>query len=252
MQNFSRRTKIYNATSATIHDEGLRQYFLKIYTLMSIGLAITAISAFSVFSIPMLTSLMFNVTLGGHLIGITSIGWLVTLAPLGISLYFTFGLDRISTKNAQMLFWVYATLMGMSLSSLGFVYTGASITKTFLICSSMFCGMSLYGYNTKKDLTSMGSFLFMGLIGLVIASLINILFRSPAIEFALSFLGVLIFTGLIAYDTQKLKSLYYQGTDSNDKIGIMAAFTLYLDFINLFVYLLRFFGISKDNNNDSD
>jgi FtsH-binding integral membrane protein len=106
----------------------------------------------------------------------------------------------------------------------------------------MFGGMSLYGYSTKKDLTSMGSFLFMGLIGLVIASLINILFRSPAIEFALSFLGVLIFTGLIAYDTQKLKSLYYQGTDTDGKIGIMAAFTLYLDFINLFIYLLRFFG----------
>ena len=141
-----------------------------------------------------------------------------------------------------MLFWVYATLIGMSLASLGFVYTGASITKTFLICSAMFGGMSLYGYSTKKDLTSMGSFLFMGLIGLVIASLINILFRSPAIEFALSFLGVLIFTGLIAYDTQKLKSLYYQGTDTEGKIGIMAAFTLYLDFINLFIYLLRFFG----------
>jgi len=137
--------------------------------------------------------------------------------------------------------------MGMSLASLGFVYTGASITKTFFICSAMFGGMSLYGYSTKKDLTSMGSFLFMGLIGLIVASLVNIFFRSPAIEFALSFLGVLIFTGLIAYDTQKLKSLY-QGADSNSKIGIIAAFTLYLDFINLFIYLLRFFGTRKDND----
>jgi FtsH-binding integral membrane protein len=209
---------------------------------MSTGLAITAIAAFSVLSVPLLTNMMFNIAPGGYLVGMTSIGWLITFAPLGISLYFAFGLDRISTQNAQMLFWVYATLIGMSLASLGFVYTGASITKTFLICSAMFGGMSLYGYSTKKDLTSMGSFLFMGLIGLVIASLINILFRSPAIEFALSFLGVLIFTGLIAYDTQKLKSLYYQGTDTDGKIGIMAAFTLYLDFINLFIYLLRFFG----------
>jgi FtsH-binding integral membrane protein len=215
---------------------------------MSAGLAITTIAAFSVFSVPLLTNMMFNIAPGGYLVGMTSIGWLITFAPLGISLYFAFGLDRISTQNAQMLFWVYATLIGMSLASLGFVYTGASITKTFLICSAMFGGMSLYGYSTKKDLTSMGSFLFMGLIGLVIASLINILFRSPAIEFALSFLGVLIFTGLIVYDTQKLKLLYYQGADSDSKIGIMAAFTLYLDFINLFVYLLRFFGTRKNND----
>ena len=234
MQNFN-----YQTTSSTLYDEGLRQYFLKIYALMSTGLAI---AAFSVLSVPLLTNMMFNIAPGGYLVGMTSIGWLITFAPLGISLYFAFGLDRISTQNAQMLFWVYATLIGMSLASLGFVYTGASITKTFLICSAMFGGMSLYGYSTKKDLTSMGSFLFMGLIGLVIASLINILFRSPAIEFALSFLGVLIFTGLIAYDTQKLKSLYYQGADTDGKIGIMAAFTLYLDFINLFIYLLRFFG----------
>ena len=239
MQNFNYQTKSYKTTSSTLYDEGLRQYFLKIYALMSTGLAI---AAFSVLSVPLLTNMMFNIAPGGYLVGMTSIGWLITFAPLGISLYFAFGLDRISTQNAQMLFWVYATLIGMSLASLGFVYTGASITKTFLVCSAMFGGMSLYGYSTKKDLTSMGSFLFMGLIGLVIASLINILFRSPAIEFALSFLGVLIFTGLIAYDTQKLKSLYYQGADTDGKIGIMAAFTLYLDFINLFIYLLRFFG----------
>ena len=240
----------YKTTSTTLYDEGLRQYFLKIYALMSTALAITAVSAFSVLSVPTLTNMMFNTAPGGYLIGMTSIGWLITFAPLGISLYFAFGLDRISTQNAQMLFWVYAALFGMSLSSLGFLYTGASITKTFLVCSAMFGGMSLYGYSTKRDLTSTGSFLFMGLTGLVIASLINILFRSPAIEFALSFLGVLIFTGLIAYDTQKLKSLYYQGADTDGKIGIMAAFTLYLDFINLFIYLLRFLGIRKDNDKD--
>ena len=240
----------YKTTSTTLYDEGSRQYFLKIYALMSTALAITAVSAFSVLSVPTLTNMMFNTAPGGYLIGMTSIGWLITFAPLGISLYFAFGLDRISTQNAQMLFWVYAALFGMSLSSLGFLYTGASITKTFLVCSAMFGGMSLYGYSTKRDLTSTGSFLFMGLTGLVIASLINILFRSPAIEFALSFLGVLIFTGLIAYDTQKLKSLYYQGADTDGKIGIMAAFTLYLDFINLFIYLLRFLGIRKDNDKD--
>ena len=248
MQKFNYQTKNYETRFNTLYDEGLRKYFLKIYSLMSSGLAITAISAFAVFSVPMLTNMMFNIAPGGYLIGMTGIGWLITFAPLAISLYFAFGLDRINAQNAQMLFWVYATLMGMSLASLGFVYTGASITKTFFICSAMFGGMSLYGYSTKKDLTSMGSFLFMGLIGLIVASLVNIFFRSPAIEFALSFLGVLIFTGLIAYDTQKLKSLYYQGADSNSKIGIIAAFTLYLDFINLFIYLLRFFGTRKDND----
>lgn len=195
MQNFNYQAKSYKTTSSTLYDEGLRQYFLKIYALMSTGLAITAIA---VLSVPLLTNMMFNIALGGYLVGMTSIGWLITFAPLGISLYFAFRLDIISTQNAQMLFWVYATLISMSLAFLGFVYTGASITKTFLICSAMFGGMSLYRYSIKKDLTSMGSFLFMGLIGLVIASLINILFRSPAIEFALSFLGVLIFTGLIA------------------------------------------------------
>ena len=137
--------------------------------------------------------------------------------------------------------------MGMSLSSLSFMYTGASIAKTFFICSSMFGGMSLYGYSTEKDITSMGSFLYMGLIGLIIASLVNILLQSPAVEFAVSFIGVGIFTELIAYDTQKLKVLYYQGADTNSKISIMAAFTLYLDFINLFIYLLRFVGVKRND-----
>jgi len=233
-----------NATSTKTnraYDDGLRKYFLRIYQLMSGALAVTAISAFAVFSIPALTSLMFNVEMG-YVTGMTPLGWIVSFAPLGISLYFAFGYNRITYQNAQTLFWVFATLMGMSLSSLGFMYTGASIAKTFFICSSMFGGMSLYGYSTEKDLTSMGSFLYMGLIGLIIASLVNIMLQSPAVEFALSFIGVGIFTGLVAYDTQKLKAMYYQGADTNSKTGIMAAFTLYLDFINLFIYLLRFFG----------
>jgi len=233
-----------NATSTKAnraYDDGLRKYFLRIYQLMSGALAVTAISSFAVFSIPALTSLMFNMEMG-YVTGMTPLGWLISFAPLGISLYFAFGYNRITYQNAQTLFWVFATLMGMSLSSLGFMYTGASIAKTFFICSSMFGGMSLYGYSTEKDLTSMGSFLYMGLIGLIIASLVNLMLQSPAVEFALSFIGVGIFTGLVAYDTQKLKAMYHQGADTNNKLGIMAAFTLYLDFINLFIYLLRFFG----------
>lgn len=136
----------------------------------------------------------------------------------------------------------------MSLSALGLIYTGASIARTFLVCSAMFGGMSLYGYSTGKDLTGLGSFLFMGLIGLVLTSIINIFLQSPAIEYALSVIGVIIFTGLIAYDTQKLKHIYYYSeNDASGKIGIMGAFTLYLDFINLFVFLLRFLGVKRND-----
>jgi len=240
------RNVSYNTRTSRQYDDGLRKYFLRIYQLMCGALAVTAISAFAVFSIPALTSLMFNMEMG-YVTGMTPLGWLISFAPLGISMYFAFGYNRITYENAHTLFWVFATLMGMSLSSLGFIYTGASIAKTFFICSSMFGGMSLYGYSTEKDLTSMGSFLYMGLIGLIIASLVNLILQSPAVGFALSFIGVGIFTGLVAYDTQKLKALYYQGADTNSKIGIMAAFTLYLDFINLFIYLLRFFGVKRND-----
>ena len=156
-------------------------------------------------------------------------------------------MHKIETQTAQMLFWVYAMLMGISLSSLGLLYTGASLVKTFFVCAATFGGMSLYGYTTKKDLISMGSFLYMGLMGLIIASLVNLFMQSAAIEFALSFIGVVIFTGLIAFDTRKLKDLYFSGADSSGKTGIIAALTLYLDFINLFIYLLRFMGQRRDD-----
>jgi len=229
------------------YDEGLRKYFLKIYQLMSAGLAITAIAAIAVFTLPTLTNLMFVTDGYGHYMGLTGFGWLISFAPLGISLYFAFGYDRISAENAQILFWIYAALVGMSLAALGLIYTGASIARTFFVCSAMFGGMSLYGYSTGKDLTGLGSFLFMGLIGLMLTSIINIFLRSPAIEYALSVIGVIIFTGLIAYDTQKLKNLYFSGADGGSKVGIIAALTLYLDFINLFIYLLRFMGQRRDN-----
>ena len=238
----------YNTRTSTQHDEGLRRYFLKIYQLMSGGLAITACSAIAVLTIPTLTNLMFVIDDYRHYyIGLTGLGWIISFAPLGISLYFAFGYSRISTDNARMLFWLYAALVGMSLASLGLIYTGASITRTFLVCSAMFGGMSLYGYLTDKDLTGVGSFLIMGLIGLILTSLINIFLQSSAVEYALSVIGVIIFTGLTAYDTQKLKHMYYSGSDVSGKVGIMGAFTLYLDFINLFVFLLRFLGVKKND-----
>lgn len=247
MQDFRFGNSRYNTRSSTGYDEGLRQYFLKIYSLMSGALVITAISAFAVLAIPALTAMMYQITPYGQIIGMTPIGWLISFAPLGFALFFAFGMHKIEAQTAQMLFWAYAVLMGMSLSSLGLMYTGASLVKTFFVCAATFGGMSIYGYTTEKDLTSMGSFLYMGLMGLIIASLVNLFMQSSAIEFALSFIGVGIFTGLIAYDTQKLKDLYFSRADSSGKVGIIAALTLYLDFINLFIYLLRFIGVRRND-----
>ena len=228
-------------------DEGLRNYMLKIYNFMAIGLLVTGVFAFSTLNFPPLASLMFNIGPNGEFMGTSGLGMLISFAPLGIAIYFFMGLGRMSVNTAQTLFWVYAAVMGMSLSYLGLVYTGQSLARTFFICASVFGAMSLYGYSTKSDLTSMGSFLIMGLIGLIVVSLVNIFLRSPAIDFATSFNGIAIFMGLTAWDTQKLKTIYYSsgGGEMGQKMAVMGAFTLYLDFINLFLYMLRFFGDRK-------
>lgn len=228
-------------------DEGLRNYMLKIYNFMAMGLVVTGIFAFSTLNFPPLAALMFNIGPNGEFIGTSGLGMLISFAPLGIAIYFFMGLGRMSVSTAQTLFWVYAAVMGMSLSYLGLVYTGQSLARTFFICASVFGAMSLYGYTTKTDLTSMGSFLIMGLIGIIVVSLVNIFLRSPAIDFATSFIGIAIFMGLTAWDTQKLKTIYYNsgGGEMGQKMAVLGAFTLYLDFINLFLYLLRFFGDRK-------
>lgn len=228
-------------------DEGLRNYMIKIYNFMAIGLLVTGVFAFSTLNFPPLASLMFNIGPNGEFMGTSGLGMLISFAPLGIAIYFFMGLGRMSVNTAQTLFWVYAAVMGMSLSYLGLVYTGQSLARTFFICASVFGAMSLYGYSTKSDLTSMGSFLIMGLIGLIVVSLVNIFLRSPAIDFATSFIGIAIFMGLTAWDTQKLKTIYYSsgGGEMGQKMAVMGAFTLYLDFINLFLYMLRFFGDRK-------
>lgn len=230
------------AGSRQSFDSGLRQYMLKIYNLMAIALAISGVTAYAFMNVPALTSLIFEVTPRG--IGYTPLGYVVAFAPIGIALYFFMGMGRMSVQTAQSLFWAYAALTGASLSSLGFVYTGASIAKTFFLTASLFGAMSIYGYTTKKDLTSMGSLLMVGLIGIILASIVNIFMMSPAVEFAVSILGIIIFLGLTAYDTQRLKEIYYSagGGEFAQKMSIVGAFTLYLDFINLFLYLLRFMG----------
>ncbi len=226
------------------YDEGLRKYMLNIYTIMSVGLMISAIVAYGFISVPALAELIFNIAPNGMLLGYTGLGYLILLAPLGIAMYFFFGIGRMSIEKAQMLFWVYAAVTGASLASLGFIYTGASIAKTFLITAGTFGSMSIYGYSTKRDLTSMASFLRMGLFGIIIASAVNIFMHSTAVDFAVSFLGVFIFMGLTAWDTQRLKDMYYSvgGGEFAQKYAIVGAFTLYLDFLNLFLMMIRFFG----------
>lgn len=225
-------------------DAGLRSYMLKIYNYMSLALLLTAISAFATLNFAPLTNLMYNVATNGQILGMSSLGSIISFAPLAIAIFFFMGMGRISAQTAQTTFWIYAALMGMSLSSLGLIYTGQSLVRTFFICSSVFGLMSLYGYSTKKDLTSMGSFMIMGLIGLIVVSLINLFLQSPAIYFATSLIGVAVFMGLIAWDTQNLKNIYYRagGGEVGQKMAIVGAFNLYLNFINLFLYLLRFLG----------
>ena len=236
-------TKTFAGAQKT-YDAGLREYMLKVYNYMTIALVITGMMAFAIATIEPLTMLMFKISPSGQFMGNTGFGWIITLAPIGIAFYFFMGIGKLSLSSTRILFWVYAALTGMSLASLALIYTGESIARTLFICASLFGAMSLYGYTTQKDLTSFCSFLMMGLIGLILASLVNIFFNSPAISFVTSLIGVAIFMGLIAWDTQKLKSMYYTsgGGELGQKMAIMGAFTLYLDFINLFLYLIRFFG----------
>ena len=232
-------TKTLTAASKNkIFDEGLRRYMLKVYNYMALALLLTGTAAIITISFEPLYNLMFQ----------TGFGTIIMFAPLGIALYFFMGFGRMTVQTAQVLFWIYAALTGMSLAYLALIYTGGSIARTFFICSSVFGAMSLYGYSTNRDLTSIGSFFAMGLIGLIIASLVNMFLKSSGLSFAISLIGIVVFMGLIAWDTQKIKSMYYMaGNDEvGQKLSIMAAFTLYLDFINLFLYLVRFLGNRRD------
>lgn len=215
-------------------DAGLRSYMLKVYNYMAAGLGITGLVSYLTASSPAMLHAIF----GGPQV------WLVMLAPLALVFFLSFQINNIKASTAQMVFWVYATLMGLSLASVFIMYTGESVARVFFITAGTFGAMSLYGYTTQRDLTGFGSFLFMGLIGIIIASVVNIFLQSSGLQFAVSVLGVLIFTGLTAYDTQKIKSMYMDGLgyETSTKMAIMGALNLYLDFINLFLMLLRLFG----------
>ena len=226
---------IYKNSSyaSTEIDQGLRTYMLSVYNYMAIGLFITAIIAY------------FAAASGLYLaLAQTPLIWVVMLAPLGMVFYLSARITRMSFTSAQASFWIFSGLMGLSLSYIFLAYTGTSIARVFLITSGSFGALSLFGYTTKKDLSAWGSFLFMGLIGIILASIVNIFIGSSGMQFGISVLGVLIFAGFTAYDTQQIKQIYYQG-DSADVSGrkaIMGALRLYLDFINLFILLIQLFG----------
>jgi len=232
----------YFARESTTHyDEGLRIYMLSIYRNMSMALGISALVAYIVGSSEHLAMMLFS----------TPLVYAVMFAPLIYIFFFGRNLMSMDKERAMLHLGIFATLNGLSLGSIFLVYTAASIAKTFFITASTFGAMSIYGHTTKKDLTAAGSFAYMGLIGLVIASLINIFLRSAALDFAVSFIGVGVFTILTAYDTQKLKSIYYAmngDTARAGNIAVYGALTLYLDFINLFIMLLHFFGIKRSDD----
>jgi len=215
-------------------DVGLREYMLRVYNYMASGLALTGLVAYAVASSEAAMQMIFG----------SGLFWAVALAPLALVFFLSARLHAIKASTAQTLFWVYAGLMGLSLASIFVVYTGTSIARVFFIAAGAFAGMSLYGYTTKRDLTGMGSFLFMGLIGIVLASLVNLFVQSTALHFTLSVIGVLVFVGLTAYDTQAIKNMYVEadGSEVAAKKAIMGALKLYLDFLNLFIMLLHLFG----------
>ena len=216
-------------------DAGLRSYMLKVYNYMASGVLLTGIVAM-LFANSGMAAQVFG---GGGLLP-----WVIILSPLAIVIAMSFGQNRMQTSTLQLLFWSFATLMGLSMSTIFLVYTGVSIAQTFFAVAAAFMGLSLWGYTTKKDLSGWGTFLIMGVVGLLVAILINMFLQSSAMHLAISAIGVLLFAGLTAYDTQRIKSIYIHvaGTDVLGKAVIMGALSLYLDFINMFQFLLSFMG----------
>lgn len=236
MPDFNTMRAASASSRATQIDAGLRTHMNKVYGLMSLAMLVTGAVAFGVGSNPQLVAAIFG----------TPLKWVVMLAPLAVVFAFSAMINRMQTSTAQIVFFAYSALMGLSLSYIFLAYTGVSIAQTFLVTAIAFAGLSLYGYTTKRDLSAFGSFLMMGLIGLVVASLLNIFIQSSAMQFAISAIGVLLFAGLTAYDTQNIKNTYLQlaSTDRDflGKAAILGALQLYLDFLNLFMFLLQFLG----------
>ncbi len=258
MSNFDRNAPVWGAaraqqTSAVEMDQGLRSFMLGVYNNMTIGLAITGLFAIgiSMFAIAGYSpsGKVTALTPLGQALYLSPLKWVVMLAPLAFIFFFSFKAESMSSSSARTMFFVFAAVMGISLSSIFVVFTGESIARVFFITAAAFGGLSLFGYTTKKSLSGIGSFLIMGLIGLVIASLVNIFLASSALGFAISVIGVLVFAGLTAWDTQRLKEMYlYSDLDGESaaKLSVNGALSLYLNFINMFQMLLSLFGSRQE------
>jgi len=234
MEPMEQRYGATTAQSGAMFDEGLRQHMLRVYNYMGAGLLITGMIAFIVGSTPALYVPIFS----------TPLKWVVMLAPLAFVFFFTFRIQTMSTATAQITFWAFCAVMGLSLASVFLVFTGASIARTFFIAATMFGATSLYGYVTKRDLAQFGSFLIMGLIGVMIASVVNIFLGSSMLQFAVSVIGIVVFVGLTAWDTQNIKQQYSENVDqeSQQKMAVFGALSLFLNFVNIFQLLLNFTG----------
>jgi hypothetical protein len=218
-------------------DVGLRAYMLRVYNYMSVALALSGAVAFFVSTNPAMQQVIFG----------TPLMWVVFLAPLGLVFFLSARIQKMSATAAQTTFWIFAALMGLSLASIFIAYTPESITRVFFITAGAFAGLSLVGYTTKKDLSGMGTFLIMGVIGLIIAMVVNMFVASSMLQLGISVIGVLIFAGLTAYDTQQIKLMYYEA-DSEEvaaKKSIMGALKLYLDFLNMFIFLMHILGVAR-------
>lgn len=231
------------AGTESVVDAGLRQYMIKVYNYMSGGLCITALVAYLIANTSIRTA-FYNYNPAGQLIGMSGLGWLALIAPFIMIFAFGWVISRGSLRQVQGTFWAFAAVMGASLAPILWVYTGASVTRIFLITAAMFGGMSIYGYTTKKDLSAMGSFMIMGVWGIIIASIVNLFLKSPGLYYAISFITVIAFTGLTAFDTQRIRAMYFEqdGSDTLSRKAIAGALSLYMDFINMFIALLNLFG----------
>jgi len=237
---------------AAVVDEGLRAYMLRIYNYMVLGLAITGVAALGVYMLSVTTDPALAVakvrnimlTNVGYALFVSPLKWAVILAPLALVFFLSFRIQSMRAATAQITFWIYAALVGVSLGSIFLIYTHTSIVRVFFITAASFGALSLWGYTTQRDLTGMGSFLMMGLIGVIIASLVNIFLRSSGLDWIISIIGVIVFAGLTAWDTQKIKEMYDPADPDavSGRKAVMGALSLYLDFINLFLMLLRLFG----------
>ena len=232
--SMSKYYDIRTAISNDATDEGLRSYMLRVYNYMGFGLIITALVAFAVANIPALMTIIYS----------SPLNLIISLAPLGFVLVLSFGVNKLKASTAQLIFWLFTVVMGLSLSYIFLMYTATSITRVFLITAATFLTMSIYGYSTKADLSKMGMILLMGLIGIVIASVVNIFLKSSMMDFAISLIGVVVFTGLTAWNTQQIKTSFSSMRTEEEvkKMAIYGALSLYLNFVNLFMMMLRLVG----------